>query len=98
MEKDIESYIKNQVDAMGGLFLKWVCPGNDGVPDRLVLLPNGRIIFVELKDDHGQVRPLQKYWLNRLFELGQTALVVKGMKQARLFVDLIRKEAEGDLS
>lgn len=48
-ESVIEEYLRNQVKALGGRAYKFVSPGNKGVPDRLVLLPNGRAMFVELK-------------------------------------------------
>lgn len=47
-EKDIEQYLVKQVKNNGGKAYKWVSPGNDGVPDRIVIFPR-TIIFVELK-------------------------------------------------
>ena len=49
LEKDIERQLVRIVKQHGGLCLKWVCPGWAGVPDRLVLMPGGRVYFVELK-------------------------------------------------
>lgn len=58
-EKVIERKLTAKVKSMGGIALKFVSPGFDGMPDRLVLLPNSRIAFVEVKR-HGQhPRPLQ---------------------------------------
>ena len=48
-EKDIEQYLVNKVRQCGGKAYKFVSPGNSGVPDRLVIFPNGEVIFVELK-------------------------------------------------
>jgi len=48
-ERDIEQYLRNRAIAAGGRAFKWVSPGNNGVPDRIVMLPGGRIAFVELK-------------------------------------------------
>lgn len=48
-EKDIETYLRDEIKAIGGRAYKFVSPGNSGVPDRLVCLPGGRIAFVELK-------------------------------------------------
>ena len=45
-ERDIEKKMLNAVRKMGGEAFKWVSPGNDGVPDRIVMLPGGRLIFV----------------------------------------------------
>ncbi len=48
-EKTIEAKLVKNVRSMGGLALKFSSPGFDGVPDRLVLLPGGRIAFIELE-------------------------------------------------
>lgn len=48
-EAQLEQKMKTEVEARGGMFLKWVSPGFTGVPDRIALLPGGRIVFVEVK-------------------------------------------------
>lgn len=48
-EKAIEAYLRGEVKKLGGKAYKFVSPGNAGVPDRLVLLPEGITVFVELK-------------------------------------------------
>ncbi|SDW31021.1 VRR-NUC domain-containing protein [Paenibacillus sp. PDC88] len=48
-ENKIEAYLRQKVKDLGGIAYKFVSPGNSGVPDRLVLLPGGRTLFVELK-------------------------------------------------
>jgi len=48
-EREIEKYLVKRVKELGGMAYKFVSPGNDGVPDRLLLFPGGRIMFVELK-------------------------------------------------
>lgn len=58
-EKVIEQHLVAAVKATGGLCLKLVCPGFDGMPDRIVLLPGGRIAFVEVKAPGQQPRALQ---------------------------------------
>jgi hypothetical protein len=98
MEKDIETYVRVEIEKMGGKVIKWVSPGNTGVPDRIVLLPGGTIYFVEFKDERGRVSALQKYWLDLLFDMGFKALIIKGMKQARLFVTVVRDFLEGGAS
>lgn len=71
LEKDIERKLVDMVKRHGGLCLKWVCPGRAGVPDRIVLLPEGRIIFVELKRPQGsRLDPLQRWWAKKLTEFG----------------------------
>ena len=49
LEKQIEARLRKRVNEMGGLFYKFVSPGNDGVPDRIAVLPGGRVWFIELK-------------------------------------------------
>ena len=71
MERDIERRLVQTVKQMGGLCLKWVCPGWAGVPDRIVLLPVGRIVFVELKRPQGgRVGKLQRWWHDKLRAMG----------------------------
>ena len=72
LEKEIERKLKVLVEGrLGGACLKWVCPGWSGVPDRIVLLPGGRVCFVELKRPEGsKVEPLQIWWKRRLENLG----------------------------
>ena len=58
-EKTIEAKLVTAVRQLGGLALKFISPGLDGVPDRLVLLPGGRMAFIELKAPGKKMRPLQ---------------------------------------
>lgn len=71
LEKDIEQKLRKMVEKAGGKCLKWVCPGWSGVPDRIVLLPGGKIVFVETKRPKGgQLSELQKKWAKWLIDLG----------------------------
>lgn len=70
LEKDIEKRLVREVKKLGGLCLKWVSPGNSGVPDRIVLMPGGKAIFVELKRPGGKEGALQRYWKATLETLG----------------------------
>lgn len=77
LEKEIEAKLVQEVKRRGGLCLKWVCPGWAGVPDRLVLLPGGCIIFVETKRPRGGVlSSRQKWWGRKLRDLGFLYYVV----------------------
>lgn len=71
LEKDIEKKLRLMVESYGGVCLKWVCPGWAGVPDRIILLPGGRVIFAETKRPKGgKLSELQKWWLDKLQSLG----------------------------
>jgi len=59
LEAGIEKKLKKKIEILGGLCLKLVSPGMVGVPDRICLLPGGRIIFVEAKAPGEKPRPLQ---------------------------------------
>jgi hypothetical protein len=77
LEKDIEKKLRTMVERHGGLCLKWVCPGWSGVPDRIILLPGGRVVFAETKRPKGgKLERLQKWWRERLQKLGFFAVVV----------------------
>lgn len=69
-EKTVESKLVKAVKSMGGLAPKFTSPGLDGVPDRLVLLPGGKIAFIELKALGENLRPLQVRRKRQLESLG----------------------------
>lgn len=69
-EKTTERKLVQAVKMMGGLAPKFVSPGLDGVPDRIVLLPGGKAAFVELKSDGKKMRPLQVRRKRQLEALG----------------------------
>ena len=69
-EKVIEKYLVNQVKKQNGLCLKFISPSLDGVPDRLILMPNGKMAFAELKAPNKKMRPLQVRRKRQLEALG----------------------------
>lgn len=95
MEKDIERWLGNQLKNLGCIYMKFVSPGNDGVPDRIVILPGGLVVFAELKDDTGRLRPNQRVQIKRMRKLGASVSVVTGKLGATLFVDDIRRAIYG---
>lgn len=78
-ESDIEKYLVQGVKAIGGRAYKFVSPGNSGVPDRLVVLPGGRIEFVELKTEIGRLSKLQRHQIKQLNALGCATYTLYGM-------------------
>lgn len=69
-EKEIELDLRRTVERHGGWALKFISPGMDGVPDRIVLLPGGKLIFVELKAPAKSLRSLQQKRKEQLEALG----------------------------
>ena len=82
LEKQIEEWMRKEIEKIGGKFFKFVSPGNDGVPDRIAILPGALICFVELKRDGKELRPLQEYVCGQLKELGCNVLKVRGIEEA----------------
>lgn len=81
LEKDIEQYLRNRVKALKGVAYKFTSPGNAGVPDRIVLLPNGNITFVELKAPGKRTRPIQDRQIDRIEKLGFQVYVMDSKEQ-----------------
>ena len=75
-EKQIERRLVRMTSQMGGMALKFVSPGCDGVPDRLVLLPEGKVGFVEVKAPGKKPRMLQVKRHEKLRELGFQVFVL----------------------
>lgn len=90
-ESTIESKLRDGVKRLGGRAYKFVSPGNDGVPDRLVVMPGRMPIFVELKTESGRLSPLQKVQIDRLKKLGQDVRVLYGMKEVEGFLQQIKE-------
>lgn len=69
-ESAVEKHLTVEVKKRGGMSVKFVSPGLDGVPDRLVLLPGGKLAFVELKAPGKKMRSLQVHRAKQLIALG----------------------------
>lgn len=85
-ERDIEAYLRDQIKRLGGIAYKFVSPGNAGVPDRLVLLPAGRVAFVELKASGKKPTALQELQQKRIAGLGFKVLVIDSKEQVDEFI------------
>ena len=89
-EKEIENQLVSQVKKIGGIAVKFVSPGFAGMPDRLVLIPDGHIAFVELKAPGKKPRPLQLARHRLLRLLGFRVYVIDGAEQIGGMLDEIR--------
>lgn len=81
LEKTIERKLTVAVKKAGGIAVKFVSPSFDGMPDRLVLLPDGLIAFVELKAPGKRPRPLQEARHQLLRSLGLKVYVIDKPEQ-----------------
>lgn len=88
-ERTIEHKLVQAVKARGGICPKWVSPGLDGVPDRIILLPDGHIAFAELKAPGKNPRPLQMVRHKNLRRLGYKVYVIDDVEQIASMLDEI---------
>lgn len=87
LEKTVEKELCNRVkNDLGGLSLKFVSPGQNGVPDRIILVPFGRIYFVETKAPGKKLRKLQVYVCGLIERLGFKVLRIDTIEKVDAFV------------
>lgn len=89
-EKVIEQKLVAEVKKAGGICPKWVAPGFDGVPDRIVLMPGGRLAFVEVKAPGEKPRLLQRTRHELLRRLGFKVFVLDNVEKIGGMIDEIR--------
>jgi len=75
-EKQIEQYLVRRVKEKGGIAYKFTSPGRRHVPDRIILLPGGKVIFIECKRPGAKATKAQDYELHRIRRFGVTAVVM----------------------
>lgn len=89
-EKQIENKLATEAKKLGGIAVKFVSPSFDGMPDRLVLIPDGHIAFVELKAPGKKPRPLQLSRHRLLRSLGFRVYVIDSVDQIGGMLDEVR--------
>lgn len=87
LEKQIEKKFCDKVKALGGLCEKFTSPQKRSVPDRLVTLPDNRIIFVELKRPNKTATEAQKRDHDKRRALGCDVRVINSLEQIERFPD-----------
>lgn len=89
LEKTIEKKLREAVKKTGGIALKFVSPSYAGMPDRLLLFPNGKVAFVELKAPGKKPRALQEARHKLLRSLGFRVYVIDSVEQIGGMIDEI---------
>lgn len=92
IENDIEVALRDKIRALGGKAFKWVSPGTRGVPDRIVVLPGSRIVFVELKAPGKSSTPWQLKQQRDIRRLGFEVRVIDTLEKVEAFVEEMRIE------
>ena len=87
LEKDIERRMVQEVKKRGGLCYKFVSPGNPGVPDRLIITPEGRVVFVELKTETGRLSKIQGWQKSEMLKRKADVRVLKGWDAVKAFIE-----------
>lgn len=89
-EQEIEQKLRQAVKSRGGVCWKFVSPGTAGVPDRIILMPDGRMAFVEVKAPGEAPRKLQLSRHRLLRRLGFRVYVLDDAAQIGGILDEIQ--------
>jgi len=87
-ENRVESYLRKEVTKLGGKCCKWVCPSENGMPDRIVMY-HGVVYFVETKSLLGSASGVQKRKIQEIKRLGCNALVASTKAEVDEFIKII---------
>lgn len=86
-ESRIEKYLVKKVKNKGGIAFKFISTGNAGVPDRIVLLPEGDIFFVELKVKGKKPTKIQEVIHHKIRNLGIDVYVIDDVESINCLID-----------
>ena len=89
-ERQIEKYLIDQIEKLGGKCLKFLGTIT-GVPDRIILLPDGSVWFVEVKRPDGKLSPRQEVVIKEFIKLKQNVIVLKSKEDICNFIHTITK-------
>ncbi|GIM47019.1 hypothetical protein DNHGIG_25680 [Collibacillus ludicampi] len=91
-ESSLERRLVREVERIGGRAPKWVSPGNRGVPDRIVILPGGRTVYVEMKAPGKPLSSLQERWSKILRGLGHRVYKIDSHDDIDRFIAEVSQE------
>ena len=86
LEREVEAYLVRAVKSVGGVAYKFSSPAHRGVSDRVVVLPGGRVWFVELKTETGKLSPLQDIFRREINALNGNYVCLYGKKDVDLWL------------
>ena len=89
-EKLIEKKLKNEVEKMGGLAIKFASSFYTGMPDRIVLMPGEKISFVETKSEGKKTTPRQNVVIGILRSLGFRVDIIDNLETLEKYVKSIK--------
>lgn len=92
-ESTLERRLVREIKRIGGLAPKWTAPGTRGVPDRIVILPNGIVAFVEMKAPGKNLTPLQERWAAILRDLGHRVYKLDSVEAIDRFIAEVTADA-----
>ena len=90
-ERDVEAYLVSGLEKINLPCLKFDPSNRTGMPDRVVLLPSGKVVWVELKTDNGHLSQLQLLRHKELERLGHEVVVIWNKEDADNFISGIRE-------
>ena len=93
-ESALERRLVRAVERIGGKAPKWVSPGNRGVPDRIILLPHGRTMYVEMKAPGKPLEPLQVRWAKIFRNLGHQVFKIDSKEDIDKFIAEVSRKSE----
>ena len=94
LEKQIERRLAEGVKKLGGMCFKFISPGTQGVPDRIIITAQGRIIFAELKTEQGVLSKIQQYVIEQMRLRHADVRVLYGLAQVKELLAEIGGEAQ----
>ena len=95
-ERDVEAYLSKKLSKLNMHCYKIIPDNRVGMPDRIVTLPDGRCVWVELKTDNGKLSVVQQLRHAELKKAGQQVEVVWSKEDADRFVDHVTEIVTGE--